>query len=606
MVNRVLKRSAAPVTVLISVLALAMAMIGTANADPADPPGSPWSGDQSSSNLGWNMAVTAINGVEVTRDSVGANVAEPGDLVTYTANIWKNNGVGRYITAIRQAAPAGFAYVSHAINKESTIADEGNDGVKATCSGGGCSSVPLLGTKGYLNDVRFSVTYKIPDNFAPGDYNSGFHYDVYSFGSGQGASATNAWIRVEDNRVDTTTTLDVPAQAGQGAETALTANVSPSGATGSVQFYVDGSAVGEAQAVNAGTATLNHRFEERGDFAVTAKFTATSGYHDSESGAAQIEVGDIDTATALVVPATAEAGTAVTMKANLTPANAAGSVQFAVDGVNVGNPVTVTGGEASLDHRFDEPGDRSVTASFTGAFGFTNSDAAAQQVSVEYGAWQTTTVVVEPVSAESGSPTNLMASVRPIPTGGEIVFRVEGNEVGRVDVGTADGVAVLEHTFATAGDYQVVAEFTGTAGFDASTSAAFTAIVQDAPPVPTAVDATLSVQGLSVAGQTVTLTADVNPADTEGAVQFYKGAQAIGGPVAVVDGKASTTTTLDFEGTQVLSAKFIGGDGFRDTVSNPVVLNVSPQPEAPEAGAGSLGSLLEGPFAALLAGSLGG
>lgn len=606
MATRVRKRIAAPFKVLVSVVALALGVTGAATAAPTDPPPSAWSGDQSVDNLRWNLAVSAINGVAIDRDEAGANVAEPGDTVTYTAKIWRNGGVARYMTAIRQVAPAGFEYVSHTASKESTVVNEGNDGVKATCSGGGCGSVPILGTKGYQNNVDFEVTYKIPENFAPGDYNAGFVFDVYLFTTQSGANPGGAWIRVEDTRVDTTTTLDVPAQAGQGAETELKAHVTPADATGSVQFYVDGDAVGAPQAVNAGTASLNHRFQDRGEVTVSAKFTATGGYHDSESEAAQIEVGDIDTATALVVPATAEAGENINLKASITPSSAQGAVQFAIDGVNVGNPVTVTGGEATLGHRFDNPGSHAVTASFTGAFGFANSDAAAQQIDVEYGAWQTTTVVVEPVSAESGSAANLMATVRPIPTSGEVVFRVDGAEVGRSDVGTADGVAVLEHTFATAGSYQVVAEFTGAAGFDASTSAAFTATVQDAPPAPTAVDATLSVQGLSVTGQTITLTADVNPADAVGAVQFYKGSQPIGAPVAVDGGKASITTTLEFEGTQVLSAKFIGGDGYRDTVSNPVVLNVSGQPEAPETGAGSLGSLLEGPFAGILAGSLGG
>ncbi|NKZ75030.1 hypothetical protein GS934_15550 [Rhodococcus hoagii] len=83
-------------------------------------------------------------------------------------------------------------------------------------------------------------------------------------------------------------------------------------------------------------------------------------------------------------------------------------------------------------------------------------------------------------------------------------------------------------------------------------------------------NADLTVQGLSVVGQTVTLTVDVDPADAQGTVQFYKGTEAVGAPVAVVDGKASVTTTLDFEGTQLITAKFVAGEGFRDTVSNPV------------------------------------
>jgi hypothetical protein len=289
------------------------------------------------------------------------------------------------------------------------------------------------------------------------------------------------------------------------------------------------------------------------------------------------------------------------LEATVTPADAQGAVQFVVNGTNVGNPVQVSGGKATLDHRFDDPGNFPVTAHFVGGYGYANSSATDQHITVAYGAWQTTTVVVEPVSAEAGSPTNLMATVRPLPTGGEVIFRVDGTEVGRAAVGTADGVAVLAHTFDTAGAYQVVAEFSGTEGFGASTSAEFTANVAPTAPVLTPVTADLKVQGLSVVGQTVTLTVDVAPAGAQGTVQFYKGTEKIGEPVAVVNGKASITTTLDFEGTQVLTAKFAGGDGYRDTVSNPVVLNVSAAPENPGTGAGSLGSL-----SGLFTGSLGG
>ncbi|WP_024796115.1 Ig-like domain-containing protein [Tomitella biformata] len=604
MATRFLKRTAAPFTVLVSVIALALAMIGTATADPTAPPISS-TGDRTADNLGWNFQV------------VGDNILEPGDTVTYRASIWENSkaggflNLGRYITAMRQVAPAGFEYESSVVSMDATVSSEGDDGVKATCTGGGCKSAPLNAATGFKviggTVLTYDVTFKVPADHAPGDYDSSFIFDVATFSSAQGASPSGVKVRVEDSRVSTTTTLELPAKAGLGSETELKAKVTPAGAEGTVQFYIDGTGVGSPQTVDAsGTAALGHTFDAMGDFAISAKYTATGGHHDSEATAQTLEVGNIDTATALEIPATAEAGASVALKANVTPANAQGTVQFAVDGVNVGNPVSVSGGQATLDHRFDNPGAPEVTASFVGGFGFENSEAAAQQVSVAYGAWQTTTVVVEPVFAESGSPTNLMATVRPIPTGGEIIFRVDGSEVGRADVGTADGVAVLEHTFGAAGAYQVVAEYTGTAGFDESTSGAFTATVQDAPPVLTAVDANLSVQGLSVEGQTVTLIATVNPADAVGTVQFYKGAEAIGGPIEVVEGKATITTSLEFEGTQVLSAKFLGGDGFRDTVSNPVVLNVSGQPEAPEEGAGSLGSLLDGPLAGLLAGSLGG
>lgn len=605
-----LRRVAGPLVALASAAALALAATGTAAAaSPTGPPPSSTSGNQTADNLGWKTEVVSVNGV-------AGNVANPGDTVTYRSSIWENSkaggflNLGRYMTAIRHIAPAGFQFQNGNTSLNGTVTNEGTAGVKAVCAGNGCTSVPVLGTDGFKvigNTVlAFTVTYKIPEDFAPGDYDSGFVFDVYSFSSQQGANASGAKVRVLDNRAETTVTVGAPGSVAKGSPTNLTATLSPPGATGTVQFYDGTIALGDPVVVSGGTATLTHTFAEMGTYSISAKYTATGLFHDSESAPAQIEVGPVQTATTVSIPATADAGSTVPLQATVTPADAQGAVQFAVNGVNVGNPVQVNGGTASLDHRFDDPGQYQVTAHFAGGYGFADSNAATQQIAVAYGAWQTTTVVVEPVSAEAGSPTNLMATVRPIPTGGTVTFSVDGTVVGTTDVGTADGVAVLEHTFDTAGSVPVVAEFTGTEGFTASTSAPFTVTVAPTAPVLTAVNADLKVQGKSVVGQTVTLTVTVDPADAQGTVQFYKGTEAIGSPVAVVDGKASVTTTLDFEGTQLITAKFVGGDGYRDTVSNPVVLNVSPAPEAPEPGAGSLGSLLEGPMAGLLAGSLGG
>ncbi|CAM2962657.1 Ig-like domain-containing protein [Prescottella defluvii] len=597
MFSSTLRRIATPVLAAGAAMAV-MLGAGAGVAAAADPP--PASASGSADNLRWSLGLTAVNGTAVDPSQAGVNVVRPGDTVTYTSKIWKTAGIGRYITGMRQVQPAGFEYLSHTVSKQSTVTSAPG-GVTAYCSGGGCNSVPILGNKGYLDNVDFAVTYKIPANQAPGDYNAGFVFDVYAFGSQSGANPAGAWVRVEDPREVTSMTLTAPASIGKGSPANLTATVSPSTATGTVQFFDGANPIGDPVTVSGGTATLSHAFDTMGTSSVSAKYTATGLFHDSEAEAQQVEVGPVVTSTAVTVPATAEAGSTVQLQATVTPADAQGTVQFAVDGTDVGNPVQVSGGTATLNHRFDDPGNFAVTANFAGGFGVADSAATAQQIDVSYGDWQTTTVVVEPVTAEAGSPTNLMATVRPIPTGGTVTFSVDGTEVGTADVATADGVAVLEHTFDTAGTYQVVAEFAGTEGFSASTSAPFTATVVPAAPVLTAVDAQLTVQGLSVVGQTVTLTVDVDPADAQGTVQFYKGTEAIGAPVAVVDGKATITTTLDSEGTQLLSAKFLGGEGFRDTVSNPVVLNVSAAPETTDPSAGSLGSLT-----GLFSGSLGG
>ncbi|BCN51656.1 Ig-like domain-containing protein [Prescottella equi] len=605
-----LRRAAGPLVALASAAALTLTMSGTAAAaSPTGPPPTSSSGNQPADNLGWKTEVVSVNGV-------AGNVANPGDTVTYRSSIWENSkaggflNLGRYMTSIRHIAPAGFQFLNGNTTPNGTVTSEGAAGVKAVCAGNGCTSVPVLGTDGFKvigsTVLTFTVNYKIPDNFAPGDYDSGFLFDVYTFSSQQGSNASGAKVRVLDNKSETTTSVAPVGTVAMGSSTDLTATVSPAGATGTVQFFDGSDPIGAPVAVSGGTATLAHTFTAMGTYSISAKYTATGLFHDSESAPVEVEVGPVQTATTVTVPATAEAGATVPLQATVTPADAQGTVQFAINGTDVGSPVQVSGGTATLNHRFDDPGNFSVTANFVGGFGVAGSAATAQQIAVSYGDWQTTTVVVEPVTAEAGSPTNLMATVRPIPTGGTVTFSVDGTAVGAVDLGTADGVAALAHTFDTAGTYQVVADFAGTDGFSASTSAPFTATVAPTAPVLTAVNADLTVQGLSVVGQTVTLTVDVDPADAQGTVQFYKGTEAVGAPVAVVDGKASVTTTLDFEGTQLITAKFVAGEGFRDTVSNPVVLNVSAAPVAPEPGAGSLGSLLEGPLAGLLAGSIGG
>ncbi|MDI9916751.1 Ig-like domain-containing protein, partial [Rhodococcus sp. IEGM 1379] len=313
------RRLATPIIAAGAAITLILAGAGVAVAyDPATtPPAS--TGDQSTDNLRWNLSLTAVNGAP------GSNIAHPGDTVTFTSKIWKNSGIGRYMTAIRQIQPAGFEYVSHTISKLSNVTPEGAAGVKATCTGGGCNSVPVIGTKGYLDNVDFAVTYKIPLTQATGDYNAGFKFDVYTFGSQQGGSG--AWVRVV---APTTTTLEAPANATAGTAVDLTATVDPANAGGTVQFKDGGVDIGGAVSVSGGTATLSHTFVTLGTHNVTAVYTSGTGFDNSKSAVSAVEVGApaVDTTTTLSVPPTTLTGTAVDLTATVTPANAAGTVQF--------------------------------------------------------------------------------------------------------------------------------------------------------------------------------------------------------------------------------------------------------------------------------------
>lgn len=551
-------------------LMLGGAGVAAAQETPLPPA---WSGDKSADNLRWSLSLSAVNGNGVDRDQSGVNVVHPGDTVTYTAKIWKSSGIGRYITGIRQIQPAGFQYQSHTVSKQSTVTDEGAAGVKAVCAGGGCSSVPILGNKGYLDSVDFAVTYKIPTSQAFGDYNAGFEFDVYSFSTRQGANPAGAWVRVVDSKATTTTAVQAPPTAQTGTPVTLTANVGPATSVGTVQFKDGGTDIGAPATVSGGVATLSHTFATPGAHAITAAFTGGAGFHDSVSAATNVDVTAVTTTT-LTAPATATVGQDVTFTAGVAPATATGQVQFKDGGTNLGAPVTVVNGQATLTRSFAEAGSHNVTANFVGTGGYTDSASAGSALTVTDADFGTTTTVLEPLTATTGTPVNLSATVLPIPGGGNVEFLVDGVSVGTAPVGTGDGVAILQHTFTSAGTPSVVAKFTGTTGFTASTSGAFDVTVK-APDTRQSSTTTLGVTGDAVVGKTMTFTASVAPAAATGTVQFKIGTELVGAPVAVVNGVATVTHTFDAVGTHGITAVYSGDNGHKESVSGPTVVNIT-------------------------------
>ncbi|NKU37209.1 hypothetical protein GS887_24855 [Rhodococcus hoagii] len=139
------------------------------------------------------------------------------------------------------------------------------------------------------------------------------------------------------------------------------------------------------------------------------------------------------TSLSVTVPTAATTGESVNLSATVSPSNAQGTVQFKIDGMTVGSPQTVSGGAASLPYTFDASGSFAVIAEFTGATGFTNSSAQAQNVTVTAPVvpdTDTTTTVTAPVTAVTGQQMTLSVAVSPVPTGGTVQFTVAGTDVG--------------------------------------------------------------------------------------------------------------------------------------------------------------------------------
>ncbi|NKV38152.1 hypothetical protein GS917_26425 [Rhodococcus hoagii] len=275
--------------------------------------------------------------------------------------------------------------------------------------------------------------------------------------------------------VTTTTTLTVPPTAETGQQITLTANLDPSNAAGSVQFKDGATNIGGPVAVVNGTATAQTSFTTAGSHSITAVFTGSTGFKSSTSSAQTVTVNApvVQTSLTLSAPSDAQTGSAITFTAAVTPANAAGTVQFTVDGNNIGGGVTVSNGVATLPYTFSAAGVHSVGASFAGAAGFTNSSATSRpvQVSVPTPAdIVTTTAVTVPSTATVGQPVTLSAEV----SGGTnlpgTVQFFDGDVPISGNVDLVDGVATAQHTFASDGAHAITARYSGGQGAKASAS----------------------------------------------------------------------------------------------------------------------------------------
>ncbi len=442
----------------------------------ADPP-PPSSNQGSSSNLVYKKSV------------VGSNVVHPGDEVTFKLEVSKNGGVDRGIRKLRDIPPTGFQYVngSGVVNKQASITVEGDGSVSTKCSDGGCNGW-LGGNFGVGGALTFELKYKVPENMAPGIYDSGMLYDVYAFSTVQGQNPFNVKVQVVPEDVATTTSLAVPATAVTGAAVDLTATVDPANAVGSVQFRDNGTDIGGPVAVANGVAVLPHTFDAAGAHAITAEFVAGAGFVSSSAAAQTVTVTapDATTTTTVTVPADAVTGAAVNLLANVGPANAVGTVQFKDNGTDIGGPVTVVGGVAALSHTFDTVGAHAITADFLAGAGFVSSSAAAQTVTVTAPSVDdvvTTTILEQITGVSQGQTVQLKATVTPGTATGTVQFKIGDLAIG-APVAVVNGVATLDHTFDTAGTVLVSAEFTGGEGFTDSAAIAQSVTVTAGPGNP--------------------------------------------------------------------------------------------------------------------------
>ena len=378
-----------------------------------------------------------------------------------------------------------------------------------------------------------------------------------------------------------------PSVFGQGVT--FTATVSPSGGsgtpTGTVQFVIDGTALGSPVSLTGGVATSTAISTlSLASHNIQATYSGDSTFAGGIGTLTQT-VGKASTSTVLTSSSSPSVyGQNVTFTATVgvtapgagTPT---GSVQFAIDGTSTGSPVNVSNTGGNITAAFSTSsltaGTHTVTASYSGDINFTSSTATTFTQTI--GKASTSTVVSSSanpsVSGQSMTFTANLSVTAPgagTPTG-TIQFVVDGSPSSPVSVNTAGSVTTASFSTAslTVGTHTVVASYTGDGNFNSSASTTLTQTVAKAN-TSVALSASLNP---SVVNQSVTFTATVavvapGGGIPTGTVQFMVDSQTLGSPVALTGGVATSSpisslsvTTHNVQAVYSGDTNFAGNSG---------------------------------------------
>lgn len=470
--------------------------------------------------------------------------------------------------------PATSAVTAETVNKASTIttlsASSANITVGQTVTlTASVAPNSATGTVQFLDGATLIGTAALSNgaaSFTAAGLAAGTHSITAAYsGDANDNSGTSAAVTVTVAKAaSTVTAASSPNPSSFGQTVTLTAAVSPTAATGSVQFLDGGNAIGTAS-VSGGTATLNTAALAAGGHSITAVYSGDANYNSSTSAALSQTVNKIATAVTLSASSgSISYGQSVTLTAGLTPAAATGSVQF-LDGSTVLGAAAVANGAASLVVSNFAVGSQSLTAVYSGDANDNSSTSAAVIVNVAK-ASASVTVASSLNPSVAGQAVTFTATVNPPAATGTVQFLDGSTSLGTITL--SGGTASLSTSSLAAGAQSITAVYSGSAGYNTATSSALTQSVLTA--TTTAISASKSTIS---AGQAVTLTAAVAPTGAAGTVQFFDGATQIGA-ATLSSGSASLSISTLAVGAHALTASYAGSSTYAASLSSAVTVTI--------------------------------
>jgi hypothetical protein len=372
-----------------------------------------------------------------------------------------------------------------------------------------------------------------------------------------------------------------PTSSRYGQVVTFTAVVSP-GATGNIQFRLNGTNIGSEINVNNGnsyTATYTTTAFQLpvGTPIISAVFTSTSSSFANSTGTLNYTVNKANTSTSLTSSLNpAFSGESVTFTAIVTATSPGsgipdGQIQFKNNGVNIDSPVNLTSGQATLTLDNLTTGTHSITAEYldSGNYNTSTSSAISQVVRI-----QTVNITANPTSSRYGQVVTFTAVASPGTTG-KIQFRLNGTNIGaEINVNNGNSYTATYTTTAfqlPVGTPIISAVFTSTSNTFANSTGTLDYTVDEAN-TSTSLTSSLNPAFL---GNSVTFTATVTATSPgsgtpDGQIQFKNNGVNINSPVNLTSGQATLTLANLTTGTHSITAEYLGSGNYNTSTSSAI------------------------------------
>ncbi len=365
----------------------------------------------------------------------------------------------------------------------------------------------------------------------------------------------------------------------------LTAMVSPTDATGTVNFYSGGTTYLGTANLSGGTATLAVSTLAGGTYALTAAYQGDSTYATSTSGQATVTVLPETSTISAVVNGTPAIGVPITVTVKVTGAsgvgNPAGVITVAPQGLSYSSSgmgtlvATGTGySTATVTVSLGQAGTFTLLSSCVPSDqNFTCSSPASTQVTVTAGTTGTV-LTISPNPPTAGSPITMTATVTPAVSGtnvasptGSVTF-LDGTTALTTATVTS-GVATGTATLSPGATHALTAKYVGDTNFTTSTSpvvnaaggtiATTTGLSSSSYASSYGTNVTFTAVVAAVSGVTTTLT-------PTGKVNFYSNGTLLGS-ATLASGVANYSTTTLPVGLDSVTATYVGDTNFATSAS---------------------------------------